>query len=82
MSWIVEYLIKYLIEHDVINNLSEIRGIGHRVVFTEVKSLVILLLLMIVIKEIEAISDLAPLHNPHNLNAIRILERNCLMLFP
>lgn len=71
----VECLVKNLIEHDVIKNLSEIKGIGHRVVHGGEKFNDSVIIDDEVIKEIEAISDLAPLHNPHNLNAIRIFRK-------
>lgn len=66
----VELLLKKLIELKVVDNLNEIDGVGHRVVhggelFTD--SVVIT---EEVIKAIEDVSDLAPLHNPANLTGI------------
>ncbi|HEY8365482.1 MAG TPA: acetate kinase [Haloplasmataceae bacterium] len=70
----VEYVIKLLIEKAVINDLTEIKGIGHRVVHGGEKFSDSVIIDDEVIKEIEEISDLAPLHNPHNLKVIRIFK--------
>lgn len=61
--------------HGVINDMSEINAVGHRVVhggeyFT--KSVIIT---DEVIKAIEACNELAPLHNPPNLIGIRACEK-------
>jgi acetate kinase len=71
----VELLLKKLIELKVVDNLNEINGVGHRVVhggelFTD--SVVIT---DEVIKAIENVSDLAPLHNPANLTGIFAFQK-------
>lgn len=71
----VEYLIKYLLDNGVIKDLTEIKGIGHRVVHGGERFNDSVVIDDNVIEEIEAISDLAPLHNPHNLKAIRIFKK-------
>ena len=67
----VELLLKHLLEHKVVSSLDEIKAVGHRVVHggnkysksTEINDRVLM--------EIEAISPLAPLHNPGALKGMR-----------
>ena len=67
----VTMLLNHLLEHQVVSSLDEIEAVGHRVVHggnkysksTEINDRVLL--------EIEAISPLAPLHNPAALKGIR-----------
>ncbi len=70
----VELVIKGLIENKIIDSLDEIKGVGHRVVqggeiFKE--SVVIT---DQVIKDIESLNDLAPLHNPANITGIKAFQ--------
>ena len=66
----VELLLKHLLEHKVVSSLDEIKAVGHRVVHggnkysksTEINDRVLM--------EIEAISPLAPLHNPGALKGM------------
>lgn len=71
----VDLLIKGLTEFGVIEDLSEIKGIGHRVVHGGEKFSDSVLIDEEVIKQIELISDLAPLHNPANLMGIKIFKK-------
>ena len=73
-EYAVELLIKGLIEKAIIKDLREITGVGHRVVHGGEKFNDSVVIDADVIKEIEKISDLAPLHNPHNLKAIKIFQ--------
>jgi acetate kinase len=57
-------------EHGVINDVSEINAVGHRVVQGGEKYKESVLITKEVIKDIEACIDLAPLHNPANLKGI------------
>lgn len=50
-----------------IGGLDEIEGVGHRIVHGGDRFEASVLITAEVLKEIEAVSDLAPLHNPHNL---------------
>jgi acetate kinase len=54
-------------EIKVIGDLQEIEGVGHRIVHGGERFQASTLIDDDVIKQIEALSDLAPLHNPHNL---------------
>ena len=63
----VQILLKELIENNVINSLEEIKAVGHRVVHGGNKYSKSVILTNRVIKEINEISSLAPLHNPANL---------------
>ena len=71
----VDLLLKKLIELKVVTSLDEIDGVGHRVVhggeaFTDSVSIT-----DDVIKAIEDVSDLAPLHNPANLTGIFAFQK-------
>ena len=72
----VEYLIKELLENKVINSLDEIKGVGHRLVHGGDKYSESVIINDKVIKTVEDLSDLAPLHNPANLMGVRaFMER-------
>lgn len=76
----LELIVRYLIgpKTGIIKDVSEIEGIGHRVVHGGEgfdKSIVID---AEVLKKIEDYKELAPLHNPHNLSGIYAAQR----LFP
>lgn len=58
-------------EHGVIKSLDEIGAVGHRVVHGGEKFSTSVVVTDEVIKAIEEVSDLAPLHNPANLIGIR-----------
>ena len=54
-------------ESKTIGGLDEIEGVGHRIVHGGDRFEASVLITGEVLKKIEAVSDLAPLHNPHNL---------------
>ncbi|MCL1982485.1 MAG: acetate kinase [Clostridiales bacterium] len=57
-------------EHGVLKSMSEIGGVGHRVVHAGEKYASSVLITKDVIQALEECSDLAPLHNPPNLLGI------------
>ena len=59
----------------VIQSLDEISAVGHRMVHGGEKFKQSVLITEEVIKEFEAVSDLAPLHNPANLKGIRAVQQ-------
>lgn len=63
----VQILLKELIENKVIDSLDEIKAVGHRIVHGGNKYSKSVVLTNRVMKEINEISSLAPLHNPANL---------------
>ncbi|MBR5421610.1 MAG: acetate kinase [Lachnospiraceae bacterium] len=63
-------------EHGVIGSLSEIGAVGHRVVHGGEKFDRAVLIDGSVIRDIEELSSLAPLHNPANLIGIRACAEN------
>ena len=67
----VEILIKELLENNVIQSLDEIKGVGHRLVHGGDKYASSVIINDDVIKTVEELSDLAPLHNPANLMGVR-----------
>lgn len=71
----VELVLEALIEHKIVSSLDEISGVGHRVVHGgEIyKSSVVFD--DTVEKNIEALSELAPLHNPANLVGYRAFKK-------
>ncbi len=73
----LKILIDTLIDNEqgVINNLDYINAIGHRVVHGGEKFAESTLINDEVINQIEEVSDLAPLHNPHNLTGIKVCEK-------
>ena len=66
----VRILIKELLENKVIKSLDEIKGIGHRVVHGGDRYAKSTIVTEDVIKTIDELSSLAPLHNPANLMGI------------
>jgi acetate kinase len=70
----VEHMLAKLIEKNVISSVSEIAGIGHRVVQGGAKYVYPILISEEVEKGIEDLAKLAPLHNPGALQAIRAFK--------
>ena len=67
----VETLIEELLSNHVIESLDEIKGIGHRIVHGGEKYASSVIIDEDVIKTVESLSSLAPLHNPANLIGVR-----------
>lgn len=61
-------------EHGVIENLDEIKAVGHRVVHGGEKFASSVIISEEVIEAIESCNELAPLHNPANLIGIRACQ--------
>ncbi|PUU86846.1 acetate kinase [Halanaerobium congolense] len=72
----IELLIETLLsdEHGVLEDMDEIKAVGHRVAHGGEKFAHSTLIDEEVMKEIEDISDLAPLHNPANLMGITVCK--------
>ncbi|MGE6628893.1 acetate kinase [Bacillus sp. NPDC077027] len=70
----VKMLLEKLTEFGIIKDLNEIDGIGHRVVHGGEKFSDSIVLTDEVIKEIESLSELAPLHNPANVVGIQAFK--------
>ncbi len=66
----VEMLLSKLIDLNILSSLDEIEGVGHRVVHGGEQFSDSVIITEEVIKAIEDVSDLAPLHNPANLTGI------------
>lgn len=71
----VELLLKKIIETKVIKSLDEIAGVGHRVVHGAELFKDSVIIDEEVIKKIESVSELAPLHNPANLTGIHAFTK-------
>ncbi len=71
----VELVLKKLIELKAISSINEIDGVGHRVVHGGEKFSHSVVITGEVIKAIEDVSDLAPLHNPANLTGIKAFQK-------
>ena len=71
----VELLLKKLVDLKVVKSINEIDGVGHRVVHGGEKFSDSVVIDDEVIKAIEEVSDLAPLHNPANLTGIRAFQK-------
>ena len=74
----VKYVVEKLTDASVgvIKGLDEIDAVGHRIVHGGEKFAGSVVITDEVMKEIEACSDLAPLHNPANLIGIRSCQEN------
>ncbi len=72
----IEYVLGILTSnnHGCISNLDEINAAGHRVTHGGEKFTKSVLIDESVKKDIEKVSDLAPLHNPHNYKGILAIE--------
>ncbi len=71
----IKLIINEIISSGVIRNISEIDAVGHRVVHGGEKHINPVLITNEVISDIKKFSELAPLHNPHNLKGILILKK-------
>ena len=67
----VSMLLDKLVKLHIVSSLDEIEGVGHRVVHGGEKFSDSVVITDEVIKAIEEVSDLAPLHNPANLTGIK-----------
>lgn len=77
----VQMLLEKLINHKVIGSYDEITGIGHRVVHGGERFPESVYIDDQVIKDIEALSELAPLHNPANVTGIKAFRKILQTLF-
>lgn len=67
----VNYLNKELIDNNIVASLDEIDGVGHRIVHGGSKFNKSVLITDEVIKELDEVVDLAPLHNPPMVECIK-----------
>ena len=67
----VKFLIQELLTNNIIKKLDEIKAVGHRIVHGGSKYSSSVVINDDVIKDIEKLSALAPLHNPANLMGIK-----------
>ncbi len=70
----IELLIKELLDNKIIESLEEIDGIGHRIVHGGDKYAKSVILDNEVIRNLENLSALAPLHNPANVLGIKAFK--------
>ncbi|WP_167630028.1 acetate kinase [Listeria valentina] len=71
----VNMLLDKLISHNIIQSYDEITGVGHRVVHGGEKFPESVYINDQVIQDIEALSELAPLHNPANATGIKAFKK-------
>ena len=71
----VQVLIRELLEYDILEDLDQIKGVGHRVAHGGETFLHPVVITKNVEEEIEKLSELAPLHNPINLIGIRAFRK-------
>jgi len=72
----VQMVLEALITHHIVENLDEIKGVGHRVVHGGELYAKSVIVDAKVEKDIEDLSDLAPLHNPANLVGYRAFAKS------
>jgi len=70
----VALVLKKLVDLEIVESINDIKGVGHRVVHGGEKFAESVTITDEVIKAIEEVSDLAPLHNPANLTGIRAFQ--------
>lgn len=70
----VEVMMKELINHKVISDVSEIKGVGHRVVHGGEKYADSVIIDDKVISDIESLTKFAKLHHPGNLAGIKAMK--------
>lgn len=72
----IQYVLDILSDKEVgvVSSMSEIDAVGHRIVHGGEKFNKSVLITEEVLKDIEEISDLAPLHNPANLMGVRACQ--------
>ena len=70
----IKLLIKELLDNNIIASLDEIDGIGHRLVHGGDKYASSVIIDDDVIKTVEELSSLAPLHNPANILGVRAFK--------
>ncbi len=70
----VEVLIDELFKNNIVQSLDEIKGVGHRVLHGGEKYSDSVLITDEVIKDIEDLTKLGPLHHPGNLAGIRAMK--------
>jgi acetate kinase len=70
----VQMLLEKLVQLKIVGSLDEIEGVGHRVVHGGETFTDSVLITDGVIKAIEDVTDLAPLHNPANLTGIKAFK--------
>ena len=70
----IELLIKELLDNKIISSLEDIDGIGHRLVHGGDKYATSVIINDEVIKTVEELSSLAPLHNPANVVGIKAFK--------
>ncbi|MUV39319.1 Acetate kinase [Lentibacillus sp. JNUCC-1] len=71
----VRHVLDGLLSSGVISDFSDIHGVGHRIVHGGEHFTDAVLITDDVIRKIEDISDLAPLHNPANLTGIHAFKK-------
>ena len=67
----VNIVLNELLENNIISDLNEIKGVGHRLVHGADEFSSSVVLNEDVLKKIEKFNDLAPLHNPANIMGVR-----------
>ncbi len=71
----VNYLIKELIENNIVSSLDEIEALGHRIVHGGDKYSKSVIITDEVLKDVEGFSQLAPLHNPANILGVKAFKK-------
>lgn len=70
----VQLVLDKLVDLKIVESINDITGVGHRVVHGGEKFAESVVITNEVIRAIEEVSDLAPLHNPANLTGIRAFQ--------
>ena len=71
----VKILLEKLVDLGIIQSLSEINGVGHRLVHGKDKYTESVIITDEVIEDLEKFKDFAPLHNPANILGIEAVKK-------
>lgn len=71
----VKVMLEELVNYGVVKNLSEIKGVGHRVVHGGEKYAKSVIIDDIVMKDIKEFTKFAPLHHPANIAGIKAMQK-------
>ena len=71
----VQLLLDVLIEKQILKDLNEISGVGHRILHCGEKYTDSVVMDDVAIDVVDSVSDLGPLHNPANLTGIRAFKK-------
>ncbi|WP_165862820.1 acetate/propionate family kinase [Vibrio sinensis] len=74
-SYATHFLLSFIADHNLIDNVDDIYAVGHRVAHGGEKFDHSVIVNQEVLQDIDLLCNLAPLHNPNNLMCIKIFQQ-------